>query len=55
MLDTLPPITSTVLRAKTAHDVRFPHRSWRASLDARSGENGAVIRTAGDFWSRLGL
>ncbi|EJL25948.1 hypothetical protein [Novosphingobium sp. AP12] len=55
MLDTLPRITSTVLRARAPQGARFTHPSWRSSFEPLPSDGGAAIRSAGDFWSRLGL
>ncbi|WP_159976112.1 MULTISPECIES: hypothetical protein [unclassified Novosphingobium] len=55
MLDALPPTTSAVLRARPAASLRSTHPSWRASFEPTPGSAGAAIRSAGDFWLRLGL
>jgi len=60
MLDTLspptyPPLTSKVLRARPVAAPRFAHPSWRGSLSPQQSDGAAAIRSAGDFWSRLGL
>jgi hypothetical protein len=55
MLDSLPSITSRVLRAQPSATPRFTHPSWRRSVEPTPTDGGAAIRSAGDFWSRLGL
>ncbi|WP_162792221.1 hypothetical protein [Novosphingobium sp. P6W] len=55
MFDDLPPTTSTVLRARPTVSPRFTHPSWRASFEPTPGSGSTAIRSAGDFWSRLGL
>ncbi|WP_404481451.1 hypothetical protein [Novosphingobium sp. BL-52-GroH] len=55
MLDTISRTKSTVLRARPAASPRFTHPSWRASFEPRPSDGDAAIRSAGDFWSRLGL
>lgn len=55
MLNSIPRITSQVLRARPGTDTRLPHPSWRGAFDAPPGGGAATIRSAGDFWSRLGL
>ncbi|MYL98054.1 hypothetical protein GR702_09755 [Novosphingobium sp. FGD1] len=61
MLDTLPtdrsaPQTrSKVLRAHSAPGTRLAHPSWRAGFGPLPADGSTAIRSAGDFWSRLGL
>ncbi|HUD28659.1 MAG TPA: hypothetical protein VMQ93_07290 [Novosphingobium sp.] len=55
MFDTQTSPASRVLRAQPVRDVRPPHPSWRASFEPLPADGSAAIRSAGDFWSRLGL
>jgi hypothetical protein len=36
-------------------DLRLPHPSWRRTAEPSPADGAASIRSAGDFWSRLGL
>lgn len=47
--------SSKVLRARPAPGARLPHPSWRGAIEPASANGVAVVRSAGDFWSRLGL
>lgn len=55
MLDTLPRTTSRVLRNRAFTSPGLTHPSWRRSFEPIPSDGGAAIRSAGDFWSRLGL
>jgi hypothetical protein len=55
MLDTITRTTSRVLRARSLPAPGFAHPSWRSSFEPVPTDGGAAIRSAGDFWSRLGL
>lgn len=55
MLTSIPRITSQVLRARPSGDARLPHPSWRGASEPLHADGTAAIRSAGDFWSRLGL
>ncbi|WP_156799768.1 MULTISPECIES: hypothetical protein [Sphingomonadaceae] len=55
MFNSIPRITSQVLRARPSTDARLPHPSWRGAAASPPGGGAATIRSAGDFWSRLGL
>lgn len=55
MLDTIPRTPSKVRRARSVPVPGFAHPSWRSSLEPVASDGGAAIRSAGDFWSRLGL
>ncbi|WP_156370178.1 hypothetical protein [Novosphingobium sp. Leaf2] len=54
MSNTFPPLTSRIRRAAPSTNARLPHPSWRGPTMAAQAE-AASIRTATDFWSRLGL
>lgn len=50
---------SRILRAgqprSAREDLRLPHPSWRRAGEPSPADGAASIRSAGDFWSRLGL
>lgn len=54
MSHSFPPITSRIRRAVPSTNARLPHPSWRGPA-APTQADAASIRTATDFWSRLGL
>jgi hypothetical protein len=55
MLDTLSRTTSRVLRNRASAPPGVTHPSWRRSFEPIASDGSTAIRSAGDFWSRLGL